>query len=240
MHQLPLHIPIVFGLTVLLAVWLVARATHYNRLFLGSLLAWIGFQSVMGLSGFYTAASPGPPRFLLLLLPPILTIVLLMSTKRGKAFIDSLDIKALTLFQIIRIPVEIVLLWLFTAKAIPELMTFEGRNFDIISGLTAPLVYYVGFGKHGPNKPLLLAWNFVCLALVINIAVNGLLSAPTPFQQFAFDQPNRVIGYFPFNLLPSCLVTLVMFSHLASIRQLLITKPVAQTLKPVQPGTTKS
>ncbi len=182
MEQLPLYITLVFGLTVLVAVWLFARATNDNRTFLIGITAWIACQSVVGLTGFYTATTPGPPRFPLLLLPPILTIVFVMSTARGKAFVDSLDIKALTLFHLVRIPVEIVLLWLFTHKAIPELMTFEGRNFDIISGLTAPLVYYFGFVKNQPNKPLLLVWNFVCLALVVNIAVNGLLSAPTPFQ----------------------------------------------------------
>lgn len=35
-------------------------------------------------------------------------------------------------------------------------MTFEGRNFDILSGLSAPLVYYFGFGGNRPNKLLLL------------------------------------------------------------------------------------
>lgn len=234
MEQLPLYIPLVFGGTVLLAVWLFARATHDNRTFLIVITAWITFQVVMGLTGFYTTATPGPPRFPLLLLPPVLTIIALMSTARGKVFVSSLDIKALTLFHSIRIPVEIVLVWLFTHKAIPELMTYEGRNFDIFSGLSAPLVYYFGFVKNRLNKPLLLVWNFVCLALVVNIAVNGLLSAPTPFQQFAFDQPNIAIGYFPFNLLPSYLVPLVIFGHLASIRQLLSKKTVPTNVNLLQ------
>lgn len=226
MEQLPFYVPFLFGLTVLLAGWLFARATPARKKFWVVLAGWIAFQSVMGLTGFYTVNTV-PPRLLLLLLPPMLTIVGLMSTKRGKLFIDRLDIRALTLFQVIRIPVEIVLLWLFMHKTIPELMTFEGRNFDIISGLSAPLVYRFGFVGNRVNKPLLLIWNLVCLALVANIVVNALLSAPTPFQQFAFDQPNIAIGYFPFNLLPSCLVPLVILAHLASIRQLLSKKTVS-------------
>lgn len=234
MEQLPLYISLGFGFTVLVAIWLFAKATYYNRTFLIVITGWIAFQSGMGLAGFYTVTAPGPPRFPLLLLPPILTIVLVMSTTRGRAFIDSLDIRALTLFHLVRLPVEIVLLWLFMHRAVPELMTYEGRNFDIFSGLTAPLVYYFGFVKNQPNKPLLLVWNFVCLALVVNIAVNGLLSAPTLFQQFAFDQPNIAIGYFPFNLLPSCLVPLVVLAHLAAIQQLLSKKllPTNQTVLP--------
>jgi hypothetical protein len=49
-----------------------------------------------------------------------------------------LDKKILTLLHIIRIPVELGLYWLFIYKAIPQLMTFEGRNFDILVGLTVP------------------------------------------------------------------------------------------------------
>ena len=100
-------------------------------------------------------------------------------------------------------------------------MTFEGRNFDIVSGLTAPLVYYVGFVKTKLSKTFLLGWNFLCLALLINIVVNSILSVPTPFLQFAFDQPHVGILQFPFTLLPAVLVPLVLLAHIAAIRQLL-------------------
>ncbi|MFZ8477569.1 hypothetical protein ACO1MN_15020, partial [Staphylococcus aureus] len=86
-----------------------------------------------------------PPRFSLLVIPPLLFLVYTISTKKGSAFLRSFDLKILTIFHIIRIPVELVLYWLFLHKAIPDLMTFEGRNFDIVSGLTAPLVYYFAF-----------------------------------------------------------------------------------------------
>jgi hypothetical protein len=68
---------------------------------------------------------------------------------------------------------------------------------------------------------LILIWNILCLGLLINILANALLSAPFPFQQFAFDQPNIAILYFPFNLLPTFVVPLVLLAHLAAIRQLI-------------------
>jgi hypothetical protein len=103
-------------------------------------------------------------------------------------------------------------------------MTFEGRNFDVVSGLSAPLVYYFGFVKKQLSKAFILVWNVICLALVVNVAFYAVLSSPTKFQQFAFDQPNIALGYFPFVLLPSLLVPLVVFAHLVSIRQLLSNK----------------
>ncbi|HEX5025988.1 MAG TPA: hypothetical protein VFV68_11990, partial [Agriterribacter sp.] len=68
---------------------------------------------------------------------------------------------------------------------------------------------------------LILLWNFICLALLINIVVNAVLSAPFPFQQFAFDQPDIAVLYFPFNWLPAVVVPIVLLSHLATIRQII-------------------
>jgi hypothetical protein len=126
--------------------------------------------------------------------------------------------------HIVRIPVELVLFWLFTNKTIPELMTFEGRNFDILSGLSAPIIYYYAFVKKKINRNIMLLWNFVCLGLLINIVIHAILSAPFPFQQLAFSQPNRAVLYFPFIWLPGCIVPLVLLSHLAAIRQLIMNR----------------
>jgi hypothetical protein len=68
---------------------------------------------------------------------------------------------------------------------------------------------------------MILVWNFICLALLANIVINALLSTPFPFQQFAFDQPNIAILYFPFNWLPTFIVPVVLFGHLLSIRRLM-------------------
>jgi hypothetical protein len=64
-------------------------------------------------------------------------------------------------------------------------------------------------------------WNFICLGLLLNIVINAILAAPFPFQQFAFDQPNRGVLYFPFIWLPGFIVPAVLLSHLVNIRQLL-------------------
>ncbi|HEY0245738.1 MAG TPA: hypothetical protein VGC01_09260, partial [Mucilaginibacter sp.] len=125
-----------------------------------------------------------------------------------------------TLMHTIRIVVELFLYCLFIHQLVPKLMTFEGRNFDILSGLSAPVIFFICFVKKR-NSYLLLIWNVICLGLVLNISVNAVLSAPTMFQQFGFDQPNKAILYFPFVWLPGCIVPLVLFAHLAVIKQVL-------------------
>ena len=224
MENLPIYISILFGLITLLTVGLFYKATNRSILSLVILLTWLVIQAVIALTNFYTVTDTIPPRFLLLVMPPILFIILLFATNKGRIFIDSLDIKALTLLHIVRVPVEIVLFWLFIYKMIPELMTFEGRNFDIISGISAPLIYYFGFVQKRLSNKIIIIWNVLCLMLLFNIVINAVFSAPFPFQKFAFDQPNIAILYFPFNWLPSCVVPIVLFSHIVAIRQILKVK----------------
>ena len=222
MENLPSYISLVFGITVLLALAIFYKASNKSKAFLLLSSVWIIIQTILSLNGFYKITNTVPPRFPLLFLPPILLIVFLLISKKGKEFIGRLDLKTLTIFHIVRIPVEIVLIWLATYKAVPILMTFEGRNFDIVSGLSAPLIYYFGFVEKKLSKYFMLIWNFICLGLLLNIVFTALLSAPTNFQKFAINQPNIAIEYFPFVLLPSVIVPLVLFSHIVSIRKLLL------------------
>lgn len=218
--QLPCSITWIFCLIVLITTAFFLKATNNLRIIAITLFAWILIQSILGFSDFYLITNSIPPRFILLLLPPILCILVLFITEKGQRFVDSIDIKYLTLLHIIRIPVEFILYWLFVYKKVPILMTFEGRNLDIISGLTAPIIYYYGFVNVKFGKKVLIAWNYLCLFLLLNIVFNSILSSPFPLQKFGFEQPNVAILYFPFNLLPSLIVPIVLFSHLAVIRSL--------------------
>ncbi len=224
MENLPVYISIVFGLTTFLTVFLFYKAVRNSTITLIIILAWIILQAIIASSGFYTVTNTIPPRFMLLVFPPLLLIISLFFTKGGRRFLDSFDMKTLTLLHIIRVPVELVLLGLFMNKTVPEVMTFEGRNFDILSGLSAPVIYYFVFVKKQLNKKVLLVWNLCCLVLLINIVSIAVLAAPFTFQQLAFDQPNVAIFYFPFVWLPCCVVPIVLLSHLAAIRQLLTKK----------------
>lgn len=218
MQNLPPHIGIAIALTTLITIWFFFKATGNSKTVLIVLAIWLVIQSAISVTGFYTVTDSLPPRFLLLVLPPFLFIAGLFVTVRGKRFIDNLNVKTLTILHVIRIPVEIVLFWLFISKTIPQLMTFEGRNFDILSGLSSPVIYYFGFVRKQLSKKVIIAWNLICLLLLFNIIVNAIFSLPFPFQKFAFDQPNIALLHFPFVWLPCCIVPIVLLSHLASIR----------------------
>lgn len=220
-ENLPNSIVNIFILTTFLTAYIFFIASRRSYIAIFIILIWLFVQSVIGYSEYYTVTNSMPPRFALLVLPPLMFIIIIFMTQIGKEFTDSLDLKMMTYIQTVRLPVEITLYMLFQSGYIPELMTFEGRNFDILAGITAPFVAYFGFTKKMISLKVVLIWNIISLGLVLNIVINGVLSAPFPFQKFAFDQPNVAVLYFPFVWLPGFIVPVVVFCHLASIRQLI-------------------
>jgi hypothetical protein len=217
-------IKILFLLTVFTAIFLFIRAmlNHPRRNLIGTLiLLWLLVQGYLAHFGFYQSTVTIPPRFIFMILPPLVTIMILFGTRIGRSWMDFLDSSILTLLHAIRIPVEIVLLGLYYAGEVPELMTFEGRNFDILAGLSALPVYYWGYKRQKLSRFALIMWNLAGISLLLNVIFYGILSAPSPFQQFAFEQPNVAVLGFPLVWLPSFVVPLVLFSHLVLLRKLM-------------------
>lgn len=220
MPDLPFYITLLFIVTVAATFILFLKTTYFSKKLLIILLSWMAAHAMLAFKGFYLDSNIFPPRFMFTIIPPIIVIIILFSTRKGRIWIDGLNIKWLTWIHIVRIPVELVLYLISLHQLVPTLMTFEGRNYDILSGISTPFIYYFTLRNNRSNKKLLLLWNVVCLGLLINIVVLAILSAPSPYQKFAFDQPNRALYYFPFIWLSSVIVPLVLFSHLASIRKL--------------------
>ena len=203
----------------LYAVWETGRQKVFLFTTASVLVFLLGLYAALAFNGFYLVKTV-PPRFFLGLFPTtVILLVLFFALARKNIPVKSLQI--LTLLSVIRVPVEISLLWLYQEGQVPQLMTFEGRNFDILSGLTAPLVAWLAFRGGKTNRPLLIAWNLLAFGLLLNILINAILALETPFQQFAFDQPNRGVLYFPFIWLPAIIVPIVFVSHIVSLRQLL-------------------
>jgi len=221
MEHLPIYISIIFILTTLLTVLLLYKAVNYSKPIIIAVFLWLVIQAVISLTGFYTVVNIIPPRFGLLLLPPVVFIIVLFFTRKGRSAIDGFNVKTLTLLHIVRIPVEIGLYLLFLHKVVPGVMTFEGRNFDILCGLTAPFIYYFGYVRNLLSKNVLIGWNIACLLLLANIVVTAVLSAPFPFQKFGFNQPHFALFYFPFVWLPGFIVPVALFAHLVNLRRLI-------------------
>ena len=97
MENLPITISILFGFTTVLTIYFFYKASHNSKLVLTITAAWLLLQGVVASTGFYTVTDTIPPRFMLLVLPPLALIIFLLLTKGGRKFIDSLEVKTLTL-----------------------------------------------------------------------------------------------------------------------------------------------
>jgi len=218
-ENLPNWINLLFLITTFVTIVIFYFSNGKATLITFLIVAWAILHSVLAYNGFYQNTKTIPPRFALVLLPATIFIIIGLLPKAQKWFFQQRNTQISTFLHTVRLPVEIVLFELFVYQMIPELMTFEGRNFDILAGITAPIIGYL-FLKKQISKKLLLIWNIIGLFLVLFILTNGILSAELPFQQFAFEQPNRGITYFPFILLPAVIVPIVVWTHLSDIIKL--------------------
>ncbi len=178
------------------------------------LLLFIFWQLIVGTLTVSKVFENNPNLFPLLILGTIaLTFVSLKRIDKQK-----LNSKILLTIHTLRIPVELILYQLFLQQKIPNLMTFKGWNFDIVVGFSALVILiYQLTTKRIFNRQFFIIWNIIGIVFLFTIVSLAILSSPLPVQQFAFDQPNIAILEFPYCFLPTCVVPIVLISHILLI-----------------------
>ncbi|MEQ9403422.1 MAG: hypothetical protein RIM99_07555 [Cyclobacteriaceae bacterium] len=237
MDNIPAYISGIFLAIVVASVGFIFYAVNYvstdkrnftPTIILAFFATWIFAISILTINGFFLDFS-SPPRIFLFVGITMATIIALFVIKKTRTFINKMPIATLTYVHIIRVPVEMVLLWLGISGAIAMDMTFEGSNYDIISGITAPFVGVFMISGRSKNKIGAIIWNLLALGLLVNIVVKAISYTPYFYEQAAGGEAaNTAVFYFPFVLLPTLVVPIVLFCHLASLNQLLFAKEESQ------------
>jgi hypothetical protein len=182
-------------------------------------LVWLAVTGLAGWLGLIRDFQRvPPPMFVLLLAAVVLTVVTAMS-RIGSRLVAEAGIVWLIGLQAFRVAVEVFLDWGHRVDLVPVQMTFEGRNWDIVSGVSSAAVAWLAAKRQAPRW-LVLLWNCVGLALLLNIVVIAILSMPTPLRRFHNEPVNSFIAYFPYIWLPTFLVQLALFGHLLVFRWL--------------------
>jgi len=178
-------------------------------------ILWNTIITSLSINSFFTDTKSLPPRMLLVIAPSICFVLMCYRKKQEIVLRKDLHLALHSL----RLPVELMLHLLFLRGLLPREMTYQGWNFDILTGLSAiVLLLIAAFGKRTPKKTFYY-WNLfgmIMLAIVVSIAI---LSAPSPIQILSKEQPNLAILQFPYILLPSLIVPLVLTSHLLLLKQ---------------------
>lgn len=194
-----------------------------------ALLLLLTVQSIAAYSGVLLEETM-PPRLLLIALPSVLFALifsLLYKPIAGHAF--KFSRASMVYLQSFRLPLELLFLWFYTDGILPLQMTFEGRNPDVLIGLTAPFIAYWGIQQQKLPHWVIIAWNFFGLATLFNIVTIAVLSAPSPIRYFMNEPANTLVLQFPYQFIPTFLVPLALFLHLFSLKQhfALLRKPKA-------------
>ncbi len=193
------------------------------RQFILAVVGWALLVSFLAWIQFFAKFSAIPPRFMIVLLLPLLTILGLTIFSRNLAeILRHVPPAHLVYIQSFRVVVELLIWMLFLQDLLPIQMTFEGYNFDVLTGLTAPFIAYFCLVKKQWPRWVAIAWNISGLILVFTIVTIAILSFPTPFRYFMNEPANRIVAQFPFVWLPAILVTIAYSMHFFSLKQLLI------------------
>jgi hypothetical protein len=179
---------------------------------------WLAVTWLVAASGLLARFDLRPPPFLLVPVS-VLTLAALMTwTRFGTRLITGLPLAALVGLQAFRLPLELLMHRAYIEGVMPMQMSYSGRNFDILAGLTAILVAWA-LHRGMAGRRLALIWNVFGILLLLNIAVIAALSTPV-FAAFGPDAVNTFVAYPPFIWLPAVMVLTAITGHLLIARAL--------------------
>ena len=194
----------------------------FARNFLIAFFCWFAFIYGWSRFGIFNNFEHLPYNAAPVILIPLITVLFFTFSKPVKALLLHIPQENIIKLQVFRFYVEVLLWALFASALLPIQMTFEGRNFDIVTGVTAVLLTTRVSGFMLLNKlPRvgIILWNIAGLALLINIVAIAILSMPTSLRYFTNEPANTVVTEFPISLLPAFLVPLAYMLHILSLRK---------------------
>jgi hypothetical protein len=184
------------------------------------LLGWLAIAVALGVSGVYRGALDQMPRIQYGMLVPILIgSVIIMRSSTMSRVLEAVPQQWLIGIQCYR-ALGIMFLILYAAGKMPGLFAWPAGIGDVLLGGLAPIVA-IAYAR-GPEKngDLVWGWNILGLGDLAVAVASGMLTAPSPIQQFAFDLPNELMTAFPLVLIPIYVVPLSVLLHLASLTKL--------------------
>jgi hypothetical protein len=168
-----------------------------------------------------------PPPFALLVVAIVAIAVGLAFSPLGRA-LARLPLWILVGVQAFRLPLELAMHAMYERGIMPVQMSYSGRNFDIVTGITA-LIVAVWLASGRGRRGLAAAWNVLGLALLINVVVVAILGTPR-IRYFGDDHLNTWVTYTPFVWLPAIMVLAALAGHLVIFRALAVStaQPTAE------------
>jgi hypothetical protein len=197
-----------------------AIARGIRRRFRAGALTWILLVLVLAASGVLGQWEWRPPPFVLVVVSIAVLGAVIARSSIGERLSRGLPLASLVGLQAFRLPLELLMHQTALAGVMPEQMSYSGRNFDIITGITAVLLaIWLRAGRR--PRSLVVGWNVMGLFLLANIVTVAVLSTPQ-FAAFGAtpDRINTFVTRPPYVLLPAVMVLAAWAGHLVVFRAL--------------------
>ena len=196
--------------------------SNKTRLLILGLIFWQVYILSIALTGFMTDFS-FPPRFVILMIFPafIFTGVFLYKNRK-KQWLQVIPDAWLTLYQSFRILIESIFVATVAAGLLHKNVTIEGYNYDMIFAFTAPIMTLYIYLSKSFSRTILLAWNFLGLAVIAVIIFLFITTIYFP-EIYGDDVASfpQEFGLYPYALVPGFLMPSAVFIHVLSIFKLL-------------------
>ncbi len=195
--------------------------THSHKKFraaiICTLVCWLAYITTASLAGFFQSGAL-PPRIPLGLVAPAFAFTIwFFASRRFHNIITAIPASWLVYAQVFRVMVELLLFSLYKQGILPVSTTFEGYNYEIIIGLSAPIMGYLAVTKQILPKWTLVLWNIAGLCTLATIVFIFISHAYRPSMWTDGTLSINDFGAFPYTLLPGFLMPLAVFMHIFSI-----------------------
>jgi len=192
-----------------------------KALLVTGLAAWQIYVWGMASSGFFRNFEFPPRFFLFMILPLFIFTAFFAYSHRNSQWLQNIPASWLIYFQSFRIVVETIFVVTVAQGFLPTIVTIEGYNYDMIFGISAPILAYLAFHKKPYRLQLLLWWNYLGLTVLASVIFLFISSIYLP-EIYGSTTPIIPIefGSYPYVLVPGFLMPLAVFVHALSISQL--------------------
>jgi hypothetical protein len=201
----------------------------------------IALMTAIWMAATLAAAASG--RLSFATVPPTMGVVIVLSlvialriglSGAGRTIAAGVPLAVLVGVQGFRFPLELLLHRAYAEGVMPVQMSYSGRNFDIVTGVTAiVLAAALWLAPQHVSPKLVLAWNVLGLGLLLNVLTIAILAMPTPLRVFMNEPSNAWIARPPFVWLPAVLVVAALTGHVVIFRHLQLEAGRSLALHPV-------
>lgn len=183
-----------------------------------AVLAWLSLTALIAASGVLRRFDVTPPPFAVFALAVGVVGIAVACSSLGTLLVRGLPLWVLVGFQVFRVPLELVMHRAYVEGVMPVQMSYSGRNYDILTGITAG-VLGLWLARGRVPRWVVVLWNCLGFALLVNVVAIAVVSTPL-FRWFGDERLNTFVTYPPFIWLPGVLVTAALMGHILVWRRL--------------------